>query len=58
MERTVKIHNEDITISVYQTSKSVWVASGTYMDQSFQTKGRTSSSAVKLWIDAARYKGN
>ena len=56
-EITVKVWDQDVTIYVYQRSKSVWVASGDYMGHSIQVTGRSSSQAASLWRDAARYKG-
>jgi len=58
MERMVQVWNEDVEVSVYQKSKSVWVAVGTYLGHHIEVKGRSASSALALWRDAARYKGN
>lgn len=58
MERTVRVWNEDVEVSVYQTSKSVWVAVGTYLGHHIEVTSRSASSVVALWRDAARYKGN
>ena len=57
MERTVRVWSEDVEVSVYQKSKSVWVAVGTYMGHHIETKGRSANSALSLWRDAARCKG-
>lgn len=58
MQRTVKVWSEDVEVTVEQSSKSVWIAGGTYMGQYFTVKGRSANSATGLWRDAARYKGN
>jgi len=58
MERTVRVWNVDVKVSIYQSSKSVWVAVGYYLDHHIEVKGRSASSALALWRDAARYKGN
>ena len=58
MHRTVKVWGRDIEITVYQKSKTVWIAVGEYMGQRFEVKGRSANSAANLWRDAATYKGN
>lgn len=45
-------------ISVYQKSKSVWIAVGTYMGERVESKGTSESSAAAHWAAAAKYKGN
>lgn len=54
----VTVWDRPQVVETYQRSKTVWVASGTYMDQSVEVTGRTESAAVKLWRETARYKGN
>jgi hypothetical protein len=57
-ERTVQVWDHPHVISVYQKSKSVWIAVGDYMGQRVETKGSSLTSAAKHWTDAARYRGN
>ncbi|HZO48499.1 MAG TPA: hypothetical protein VFB68_21630 [Xanthobacteraceae bacterium] len=57
-ERTVEVWGKRHTISVSQTSKSVWVAVGDYMGKRIEVKDRSEGSAIKQWCEAARYKGN
>lgn len=45
-------------VEVHQQSKSVWIAVGEYMGARIETKDRTESTALKRWIEAARYRGN
>lgn len=58
MERTVKVWDQDVKISVYQKSKTVWMAVGKYLGHRIEVNGRSANSAVVLWVNAARYKGN
>jgi hypothetical protein len=58
MELTVEVWSRRYEISVYQKSKSVWVAVGDYEGQRIEVKGRSQSQAVASWREAARYKGN
>jgi hypothetical protein len=44
-------------ISIYQRSKTVWIASGSYRGQHYEVKGRTPGLALALWKEAARYSG-
>lgn len=57
-EHIVQVWDRPYQITVYQKSKSVWVAVGTYMDQRVEVKGRSESQAIASWRAAARYKGN
>ncbi|MCP1375200.1 hypothetical protein [Dyella lutea] len=56
-EHTVQVWNQPQQLTVYQKSKSVWVAVGTYMGERIEVKGRTESQALGSWREAARYKG-
>lgn len=60
MERDVKVQvwDREITITVFQRSKSVWIAVGEYHGQRIEVKRSTEGAAVKGWVDAATYKGN
>lgn len=58
MERTVKVWDQDVKISVYQKSRTVWIAVGKYLGDRIEVNGRSANSAVVLWVNAARYKGN
>ncbi|SED93134.1 hypothetical protein SAMN05519104_4777 [Rhizobiales bacterium GAS188] len=57
-ERIVKVLGKPQTITVAQQSKSVWIAVGDYMGESFDAKGRTEKSATAAWIAKATYHGN
>ena len=56
-ERTVPVWSKLQTITVYQKSKSVWVAVGEYMGEYHQSQDRTASTAAKRWQEWATYKG-
>jgi hypothetical protein len=58
VEVTVTVWSRQYEVSVYQKSKSVWVAVGDYEGQRIEVKGRSQSQAVASWREAARYKGN
>jgi hypothetical protein len=57
-ERTVKVWDKPHRVTVYQTSKTVWIASGEYMGKTVQAKGRSEGTAIAAWREAARYRGN
>jgi hypothetical protein len=54
----VKVWDKSCEITVYQKSKTVWIAVGDYMGAQIETKGSSQSSAAAHWKDAARYRGN
>lgn len=54
---TVNVWDRPYEITVYQKSKSVWIATGSYMDESLQTKDSSRGAAIKRWCEAAKYKG-
>jgi hypothetical protein len=55
---TVIVWDKPYEISVYQKSKTVWIAVGEYMGGRIETKGSGQSAAAAHWREAARYKGN
>lgn len=54
----VRIWETDVEVSVYQRSKSVWVASCTYLGKSYEAQGRTATQAVGAVREKARYATN
>lgn len=57
MQMMIEVWGERIAIEVYQRSKSVWMAQGSYLDQHVQTTDRTAGAAAKRWREAVRYQG-
>jgi hypothetical protein len=57
-QQMVRVWDKPYEITVYQKSKSVWMAVGDYMGESVETKGSSASAATKHWCEAARYRGN
>jgi hypothetical protein len=56
-EHNVTVWGETFTVTVYQKSKSVWIAVGTYLGERIETKDASAGSALKRWTEAARYNG-
>lgn len=54
----VVVWGKPYEISVYQRSKSVWIATGDYMGQTLEVKGASETTAARRWQEAATYKGN
>ena len=44
-------------VTVYQRSKTVWVAAGSYRGRHFEVKARSPATALTLWMEAAQYTG-
>jgi hypothetical protein len=55
---TVRVWDKPYEITVYQKSKTVWIAVGDYVGRSVETKRSSASAAAKAWQEAARYWGN
>jgi hypothetical protein len=53
----VTVWGERCTVTVYQKSKSVWIAVGTYMGERIECKDQSLGSAIKRWQEAARFRG-
>lgn len=58
MKQAVRVWDVSYEITVYQKSKSVWVAVGDYLGEWVEVKASSASSAAKHWQEAARYRGN
>ena len=56
-EHTVQVWNQPQQVTVYQKSKSVWVAVGSYMGERVEVTGRSETQALGNWREAARYRG-
>jgi hypothetical protein len=52
----VSVWGKPHEITLYPTSKTVWIAVGDYMGERIEVKGQTEGAAVKSWIVAARYR--
>jgi hypothetical protein len=55
---TVQVWGKPHEVSVYQKSKNVWIAAGTYMGERIEVKDLSYGSAVKRWREAATYRDN
>ncbi len=51
----VDLYGTEVDLSVYQKSKSVWIARGDYKGQSIEGKGRSPATAAASWRERARY---
>jgi len=57
MEHSVNVWGKQYQVSVHQSSKTVWIAVGYYMNARVEAKGRSATSALSAWQEAARYRG-
>ncbi|MBR0971876.1 hypothetical protein [Bradyrhizobium japonicum] len=58
MKQRVLVWDEPVEIDVYQKSKTVWIATGSYKGKHHEVKRSTPGAAAKGWADAARYHSN
>jgi hypothetical protein len=56
-EHPVTVQGTPCTVTVYQRSKSVWIAVGYYLGERVETKHSREWTALRLWIEAADFKG-
>ena len=57
MKTVVTISDQPYEITVYQKSRTVWIAVGDYMGKKIERKARSARSAASHWRAAARYRG-
>lgn len=57
-EHTVRVWGTPHKVTVYQKSKTVWIAVGEYRGERIEVKSQSQGSALKLWSETARYMGN
>ena len=49
---------EPVEITLVKKSKTVWIATGTYMGKEVRVQGKTANNATAIWRDAAHYRSN
>jgi hypothetical protein len=54
---SVTVWGEVYEVRVYQKSKAVWEAAGSYAGEWITVPGSSESSAIRHWEKAARYRG-
>jgi hypothetical protein len=57
-EHHVNVWDKPHVVTVYQKSKTVWIAVGEYMGETIEVKDQSEGAALKRWREAATYKGN
>lgn len=50
MQHTVYVWEKPQKVDVYQKSKTVWIAVGTYMGKRIEVKGRSANAAITQWV--------
>jgi hypothetical protein len=56
-QRNVLVRGKSHDVSVYQKSKSVWIAVGDYMGARITVQDRSESTALKRWQETASIIG-
>jgi len=51
----VNVGGYDHEINVIRLSKTVWLATGIFMDETLREKGRSEESAARKWAELANY---
>ena len=58
IRQTVVVWDRPVEITVYQKSKTVWIAVGEYLGKHHEVKQSSPGAAAKGWADAAKYHSN
>lgn len=53
MEHRFKLAGEEVIVTVTQTKKTVWVASGDFEGSAVQVKGTSAKNALDHWRNVA-----
>ena len=56
-KRTVLLFDTPCTITIFHSSKTVWVAVGDYKGERMEVKGSSANTAAKNWLDEAHIRG-
>lgn len=56
VKHVINVRGKDYEVSVYQKSKTVWRATGTYEGQRIEVQDRSEQSALARWRGAATYR--
>jgi hypothetical protein len=56
MLRQVIVHNNLYDVSTRKSTKTDWVACGSFMGEHYDAKGRIESAALRSWAEWARNK--
>jgi hypothetical protein len=56
-EHTVTVWGRPQNVTLYQKSKTVWVAVGDYMGERVEVKDQSEGAALKRWGEAAKSRG-
>ena len=58
MKQRVTVWGDRVEIDVYQKSKTVWIARGSYKGRYHEVKRSTPGAAAKAWAAAAKFHSN
>jgi hypothetical protein len=55
-EHNVQVLGKPYVVAIQRKSKTVWVATGRYMGQDVEARGRNENLAASAWRSASRYR--
>lgn len=58
MEHRFKLDGQDVTVTVLQMSKTVWVASGDFEGSTVEVTGSSNANALGRWRKVALRQGD
>jgi hypothetical protein len=56
-DHNIKVESKTYIVAIRRKSKTVWIATGNYMGQAIEARGRNENLAASAWRLASRYRG-
>jgi hypothetical protein len=58
VDRNVQVGSKTYVVAIHRKSKTVWIATGHYMGQSIEARGRSEDLAASAWRSASSYRAH
>jgi hypothetical protein len=55
-DRDIRVGNKIYIVAIRRKSKTVWIATGHYMGQAIEARGRNEDLAASVWRLASHYR--
>jgi len=55
-DHNIQVGSKTYVVAIRRKSKSVWIATGHYMGQAIEARGRNEDLAASAWRSASRYR--
>jgi hypothetical protein len=55
-DHNIQVGSKTYLVAIRRKSKTVWIATGHYMGQTIEARGRNEDLAASAWRSASRYR--